>query len=331
MDSQTEELLNAALESYRAALQAIGQSGALAHPHSGEDLQRQLIALHQTLSQRVTPDLVRQTERQLEGDLQQWAETTADYFKKKTEEVKEILLMMAAAADGVSDRDQRYTAQLSQISTDLQKVSNLEDLTAIRKSLSSTSAELNKCVATMEQDGKETVAKLRAELQNYQARVLEVERLASVDALTGLANRREVERQLELRVTQTKPFCVMLFDLNGFKPINDQYGHAAGDDLLKQFAGELRRFFRALDTVGRWGGDEFVVILDCDLNTARSRLNGLEKWLYGDYTIQSASGPQKVNMSAVSGAVEWKRGESAAQVVARADADMYHKKKSAPR
>lgn len=328
IESQTEELLDAALESYRAALQAIGQSGAVAHPRSGEDLQRQVSALHQSLSARVTPDLVRQTERKLEGDLQRWAESTADYLKQKTVEVKEILLLMAAAADGVTARDQRYTAQLAQISTDLRKVSNLEDLSTIRKSLTSSSAELTQCVATMERDGKETVDKLRAEIQTYQARVLEVERLASVDLLTGLANRREAEHQLEIRTTKNTPFCVMVFDLNGFKPINDKHGHAAGDDLLKQFAAELRRFFRALDTVARWGGDEFVVILDCDMASAKSRLNSLEKWLYGDYTIEAPAGPQKISVSAVSGVAEWKRGESAAQVVARADAEMYQKKKN---
>jgi diguanylate cyclase (GGDEF)-like protein len=328
MESQAEQLLDVALESYRSALLAVGQSAALAHSHSGEDLQNQLVALQQSLCSYISPDLMRQTEQQLEGSLQNWAQSTAEYFKQKTAEVKEILLLMAAAADGVSARDQRYTAQLTQISSNLQKVSNLDDLTTIRRSLSNTSAELTKCVAKMEQDGRETVEKLKAEIQTYQARVLEVEKIAFIDQLTGLSNRREVERQLELRVARKTPFSVLLFDLNGFKPINDQYGHAAGDELLKQFASELRRFFRTLDTVGRWGGDEFVVILDCDFSTAKSRLQSLEKWLYGSYTIDTPTGTHKVEMSAVSGAVEWKRGETAAEVLGRADAAMYQRKKA---
>jgi diguanylate cyclase (GGDEF)-like protein len=330
MDSQLEDLLDASLGAYRSALAAIGESGAMAHPHYGQDLQSQLLSLQGNLGRDTTPDVVRNTEVQLNTELKQWAERTASYFKQKTSEVKEILLLMVAAAENVSTRDQLYTSQLAQISTDLQKVSDLEDLTSIRKSLGETTLELNRCVASMEKDGKETVKRLRAEIVAYQARVMEVERIASIDALTGLANRREAERQLEILVQGKKRFCVILFDLNGFKPINDQYGHAAGDDLLKQFAGELRRFFRPLDIVGRWGGDEFVVVLDCDLLTAKSRLRGMEKWLYGEYTIQTASGPQKVSLTAVAGAVDWMRGETVAQVVARADAAMYQRKKAVP-
>lgn len=287
--------------------------------------------MRQNLSPDVTRDLLRNTEAELDEQLRQWAGLTAEYYRQKTNEVKEILLLMVAAAERVSSRDQTYATQLTEISTHLQQISDLDDLTSIKRSLSHTSSDLNRCLAKMEQEGRETVSQLREQIRNYQIRVIEVERLASNDGLTGLANRREVEHQLEVRVSRGKPFCVVIIDLNGFKRINDTYGHVAGDAVLKEFASELRRFFRPLDTVGRWGGDEFVVVLDSDLASAKARLSGLEKWLYGDYSIQTATGTQKVAVSAVAGVVDWKPGEAPTQVLARADADMYEKKKAAAR
>ena len=89
---------------------------------------------------------------------------------------------------------------------------------------------------------------------------------ASTDALTGLPNRRHFLRRLEeelerVRRRTTREACVLMLDLDHFKRVNDQYGHAAGDSLLRHFANLLRHELRAADTAGRMGGEEFAVIL----------------------------------------------------------------------
>ncbi len=84
----------------------------------------------------------------------------------------------------------------------------------------------------------------------------------TIDSLTGLNNRRELARLLEHRTRHREPFTVMLLDLDGFKNINDTYGHSAGDEALKRFAGILRESFsRAGYFFSRCGGDEFAFIL----------------------------------------------------------------------
>lgn len=93
----------------------------------------------------------------------------------------------------------------------------------------------------------------------------EVELLAYHDILTGLPNRLLVSDRLNQAVAQTERSGLMLavcyLDLDGFKPINDKFGHAAGDKLLIEVAGRIQASVRANDTVGRLGGDEFVLLL----------------------------------------------------------------------
>ncbi len=92
-----------------------------------------------------------------------------------------------------------------------------------------------------------------------------LERRATTDELTGLVNRREFERITEESLLAAERFesgvCIMLIDLNGFKQINDTLGHQFGDIVLQAAAQRLRSSVRDTDVVGRWGGDEFVILL----------------------------------------------------------------------
>ncbi len=92
-----------------------------------------------------------------------------------------------------------------------------------------------------------------------------LERRATTDELTGLLNRREFEQQSEEALVMAERFgtglCIMLIDLNGFKQINDTMGHQFGDIVLKACAERLNNAVRETDVVGRWGGDEFVILL----------------------------------------------------------------------
>src|SRR3954451_7263923 len=91
----------------------------------------------------------------------------------------------------------------------------------------------------------------------------ELGRLALIDPLTGLANRRHMDEALSLLLapTNTRPFALLVLDLVDFKAINDDYGHASGDEVLRTVADRLRTCVRAGDLVARLGGDEFVAVL----------------------------------------------------------------------
>jgi diguanylate cyclase (GGDEF)-like protein len=330
-EPESNELQSATLEAYRSALRAMARSGFRACPAVGSELQQNLASLQNGLSGNVTPALVKETEKRAEEQLQEWGERTSEHFKAKANEVKELLIVLARTAESVGERDQRYASQFSQFTTRLQTIANLDDLSQIRASLVKGANELKTYVDQMALDSHQSVTQLRTEMSTYETKLKAAEELALRDELTGLANRRNVEERLEWRIEHQQGFCVIVLDLNHFKEVNDSYGHLAGDSLLKQFAQELRSNLRSSDIAGRWGGDEFIVVLDCDLNGAKSQIERMRKWILGAYTIQlgEGRGELKVDVDASIGMAQWQPGETIQQVVERADAAMYKEKRLA--
>ena len=109
------------------------------------------------------------------------------------------------------------------------------------------------------------LAHLQGEVDRLQAKLADAELLADLDPLTPVLNRRAFERELGRSMASARRYgedlSLVYFDLNGFKAVNDTYGHAAGDAALKHVADVLSRHVRDSDVVGRMGGDEFAVIL----------------------------------------------------------------------
>ena len=118
-------------------------------------------------------------------------------------------------------------------------------------------------------DGKETakvtIRGLRTKLKGALRRVAELEAAADTDFLLDIPNRRGFERELQRAIAYMKRYrasgALIVLDVDRLKPINDSFGHAAGDEVLKAIAGALTRQIRASDVVGRLGGDEFALLL----------------------------------------------------------------------
>jgi diguanylate cyclase (GGDEF)-like protein len=328
LDRNPDELLRTTLGAYRTALETMGNCGSQACPTIGGHLQQSLANLNQRLSAEATAESVKQTGEQVEKELHAWGDQAADYYRLKTGEIKEIMIVLAHTAEEIARRDQHYGGQLGEFTGQLESMAGLDDLTQIRRSLARSAGELKSCVTQMARETQESVLELRAELSTYQTRLEEADKLACLDELTGLQNRRGVEAQMESRIERGRPFTLVLLDLNNFKQVNDEHGHLAGDMLLKDFGGELRSAVRATDLVGRWGGDEYVVMIDGNAVESTDYVDRIRNWVFGDYTIHTAEMPNKVKVpiTASIGTVTWAAGESGSELFARADAAMYRNK-----
>jgi diguanylate cyclase (GGDEF)-like protein len=154
----------------------------------------------------------------------------------------------------------------------------------------------------------------------------EVYKLAALDQLTGLYNRRSGEQRLVEEMSRARrhgrPLTVLVLDLDGLKQVNDKHGHAAGDLMLKTFAERLNRAIRGSDLAVRLGGDEFMILLpECRPEEVRhvlGRLSGVVIECEGEKMVTSFS----------CGWTDLKPGETPEELLQRADQAMYANKRA---
>jgi diguanylate cyclase (GGDEF)-like protein len=151
-------------------------------------------------------------------------------------------------------------------------------------------------------------------------------KLASLDGLTGLPNRRRTAELATEALSRAKatnsPLTIAIIDMDHFKIINDRCGHATGDLVLKEFARVGRESLRAADVLGRWGGEEFLLIMpDATVEVATAILERMRTLLFGIHLPSSGAG-LRVSLSAGL-ATSLKHGRSLDEMVARADSALY--------
>lgn len=159
----------------------------------------------------------------------------------------------------------------------------------------------------------------------------ELRQRATRDPLTGLANRELAGQRLDQVLARgAGPLVGLLFcDLDGFKAVNDRLGHEAGDDLLQQVALRLKRGLRATDLLARFGGDEFVVVLNETRGLAE--VTDVGRRLMDELQEPFVLNEERVTVSASVGGVIGARGETTASAMLRdADAAMYVAKSRGP-
>ncbi len=234
--------------------------------------------------ERVHPDdrerLIRETEQQNSGELHQ----NAFEYRERHQDGHYIwILSRGKPVEFMSDGS---VARIVGTDTDISSLKLAEAKAAEEK----------------EQTYKRHVTALETAHEATAAAHRLAESLARHDALTGLPNRRLFADTLGKAVSRARrgsAHCaVMIVDLDGFKPVNDINGHAAGDDVLREVAARLSALTRTEDTVARLGGDEFGVILDCANDTPANAASALATRIVADLNRPISIGDQVVEVGA---------------------------------
>jgi diguanylate cyclase (GGDEF)-like protein len=174
--------------------------------------------------------------------------------------------------------------------------------------------------------------KLRSRLKRQRRELTEaldtIRVLATVDELTSLVNRRSMHEVLaaeERRQPSSRGTCIALLDIDFFKQVNDQYGHAAGDSVLRSFSQTARACLRNGDVLARWGGEEFLLLLpDASLDDARSVLERMAQQVH-TMPVPGVGG-RRISFSA--GLATRHAGEPFADAINRADKALYRAKEA---
>lgn len=166
---------------------------------------------------------------------------------------------------------------------------------------------------------------LQGEVERRVALQVELERLAATDLLTSLPNRRAFAERFPIESTRAQrsgeALSLAMFDLDHFKQVNDQYGHAGGDAVLRGVGQLCARSFRGVDLVARVGGEEFAVLLPgASVQQAGAVM---EHFLHTLSGLDMDIGTQNVRITATAGVAEQQPGEDLDALMARADTALY--------
>ncbi len=175
----------------------------------------------------------------------------------------------------------------------------------------------------------EEACRAEKRLAEQQQHIAYLEQLASTDPLTGLLNRRGFQEAFQHALAEARRYgehgVLVCIDLDGFKPVNDTYGHAAGDEMLRQLARVLTQSVRDTDYVGRMGGDEFTILL-----TRTARKDGLARAQHLDRLINDTRitwEGRTLGLSASLGVHAYTPADDGQAILRRADDALYKTKR----
>jgi diguanylate cyclase (GGDEF)-like protein len=274
-----------AVDSYLSALASISSVVSSVFPDIGSEHARKLVRLRNRLAFDADVRGLIESRETLINELSAFSEKARSVYGSRTEAVQKSLALLADLKDLLAPQTNENFKALSALCGRVEALGG-----------QSEAADLRAAIGGLAKEREAVVSGLQNQVRILETRLKATELLASIDPLTGVGNRTELEHQMAARLKVNKEFCLLLFDLDSFHAVNELHGNVCGDELLKQVAARLSNQIRTRDFVCRWSGDEFVVIMECDLENATRRCKQISQWLSGPYRVKTDSQEMRVEV-----------------------------------
>lgn len=310
------------LEAYLATLTQMSQSGGNVCRAREQELKQGILRFSEMLRHAPTQNSVVAAEIGIREVLQTWARDVESFYDEKASDVRDMLLVISKTVESLGRKDDRIAHSIDVVTKQLTSIASLDDVSRMRTSLEASARELKGSVERITEEGRALIDHLRAEVSTYQTKLESAERVSSRDSLTGVGSRHWVEGRIQDRIDAGAQFSVVLLDIEGFHKLVESHGNLVGDLLLKEFARELRSACRFTDVVGRWGNDEFMLLLDDAGDEIRPKVERLRAAICRKYHVPGRSGYINVPLVASIGVAEYRDEDDVQAVLERADLDM---------
>lgn len=225
--------------------------------------------------------------------------------------LKEVVETVAWAVSSFKGHGERHKSTLTRLADGFDALSRVEDVGELRRRLREDVTTLRETVETMRRESEESVRRLETQVVAFQERIEQARKESGVDRLTGLGSRREAERNLQKAAKRERPACLVLFDIEGFRQINQAHGTLFGDKLLRALTHALRERFPGDEILFRWGADEFLAIAEGSLAARLDQGRGIcESFASSGYFTSEGGAKKPVSARVACGAALGVRGES---------------------
>jgi len=322
-----EQRFQTALNCYLAAISGIHEHAVEVTPELTDDYGRSLRALHRDLCDSPSIEKLTLSRTTLTNALADYQDKATACLSKKEEDLRAMLTSLAEAAETLSGHNERRADWLKRFTQQLQIVARGGDLSQMRRDLARQLEELKQLQDEMSGDNSRLIADMHKQLTDFKERLESTEKRAATDALTGLLNRGEGEARLAAQLAAGQTVSVILVDLDNFKRINDRFGHGSGDQVLKTFGHILSNSIRPSDTVCRWGGDEFLVMMTGNERIDEQRAVQFRERLKTRCQLVMLGKLYDLNVNASAGFSQARAGDTVSDLLARADTDLYRHKR----
>ena len=246
--------------------------------------------------------------------------------------IKDVVTAVSGAISSFRTHGERHNSSLTKVADDFEALSRINDVNELRRQLAEEVGRLRKSVEEMRRESEEPARRLEAQIASFQQRLEAARKGAAFDRLTGLGSRREAEKELQSVLQQGRPSCILLFDIEEFRAINDRYGTVFGDKLLQALGHLLAGRFPDEGVLFRWGADEFLVIAGPPSPKRIEQARGICEEFAGS-RYASFDGGLKTSVSALlaAGVADSRRGDTAEDLYRRARQNLEQNRPGLPR
>jgi hypothetical protein len=264
--------LHTAVNCYLATLQRVADTLAQACPAVGGPYRHRLSRLGSRLAFDTNPVAMEESRRVAEVELAEYAHRTALYVERHRAELRRGLAGIEQIVRALAQRQDFYGARLRQFAAQLETASYPPAPEDLAELVGVQAAGLLSCVESMTNESGSLAARMREELAQVECRLSEAE---VTDPVTGLMNKRELERRIEASLPKQSAPTLVLFVFSCDLP--DEVAREAGERLTAQF--------RHNDLIARWNECEFLVFFQGSREIARARSGQIVPWISGQYVL----------------------------------------------
>ena len=324
-----EQRFHDAFQCYLATLNGVGQHALDITPEVKLEFQSGIRALHRQLLGNCSVEALESTRGRLFELLAAYQANFRNHQGQQDEHLRSMIGSLATLSHSLSLRNDSDIQRWQSFTEKLQATASLTDLGQIKREIELRIEDMRSTSQSIWEENRASTSHLEGKLGELQTKLAEAEKRASTDALTGLLNRGGGEAALETGLLDGTIGSVMMIDLNGFKQINDRWGHECGDQVLQKFSRKLEQLLPREDSICRWGGDEFLILRRAAA-LPKNFGETLEKSLREEYKLLVNGKPIGVEVTASVGGSEAVRGQSISAIVSQADSNMYRHKVHRP-